>query len=113
MRRYDSNMATCATCSGELRPEWRFCVFCGTAVTPSAVTEAAADASARVNHIAIIALVLACIGGIPAIAFGHIALGQIKQTHERGRTIALVATVLGYVWLTIAIVLFLRFANGL
>ncbi|MBU1589455.1 MAG: DUF4190 domain-containing protein [Actinobacteria bacterium] len=106
-------MATCATCSGELRPEWRFCVFCGTAVTPTAVDEAAAEAAPRVNHIAIIALVLACIGGIPAIAFGHIALSQIKQTHERGRAIALVATALGYVWLAVAIVLFLRFANGL
>ncbi|MBN9239856.1 MAG: DUF4190 domain-containing protein [Leifsonia sp.] len=106
-------MATCATCSGELRPEWRFCVFCGTAVTPTAVVEAAAEAPARVNHIAIIALILACIGGIPAIAFGHIALRQIKETHERGRTMAIVATALGYVWLAVAIVLFLRFANGL
>ena len=58
-------MATCATCSGELQPEWRFCVFCGTAVTPAAVDEAAAEAPPRVNPIAIIALVLACIGGIP------------------------------------------------
>jgi hypothetical protein len=106
-------MATCATCSGELRPEWRFCVSCGTAVTPAAVDEAAAAAQPRVNPIAIIALVLACVGGIPAIAFGHIALGQIKQTGERGRTIALVATVLGYVWLAVGVVLLLRFANGL
>jgi len=88
-------------------------VFCGTAVTPTAVVEAAAEAPARVNHIAIIALILACIGGIPAIAFGHIALRQIKETHERGRTMAIVATALGYVWLAVAIVLFLRFANGL
>jgi len=106
-------MATCTTCSGELRPEWRFCVHCGTAVTPTAVDEAAAEAQPRVNHVAIIALVLACIGGIPAVAFGHIALRQIKQTGERGRTIALVATALGYVWLTVAIILFLRFTNGL
>ncbi len=106
-------MATCATCSGELRPEWRFCVFCGTAVSPNAVDEAAAEAPAPVNSIAIIALVLACIGGIPAFVFGHIALRQIKQTGERGRTIALVATILGYVWLAVGIVLLLRFANGL
>jgi len=106
-------MATCATCSGELRPEWRFCVHCGTAVTPTAVDEAAAEAPERMNPIAIIALILACIGGIPAFIFGHIALRQIKQTGERGRTIAIVATVLGYVWLAVGIVLFLRFANGL
>ena len=106
-------MATCATCSGELRPEWRFCVFCGTAVTPAAVDEAAAEARPRVNPIAIVALVLGCIGGIPAIAFGHIALGQIRHTGERGRTIAIVGTALGYLWLAVGIVLLLRFANGL
>lgn len=106
-------MATCATCSGELRPEWRFCVFCGTAVTPAAVDEAAAEALPRVNPIAIIALVLACVGGIPAIAFGHIALGQIQRTGERGRTIAVVATALGYAWLVVGIVLLVRFASGL
>ena len=106
-------MATCATCSGELNPEWRFCVFCGTAVSPTAVDDAAADAPARVNSIAIIALILAFVGGIPAIAFGHIALGQIKQTHERGKTMAIIATALGYAWLAVGIVLLLRFANGL
>lgn len=106
-------MATCATCSGELQPEWRFCVFCGTAVSPTSVVEAAAEAQPRVNHIAIIALILACIGGIPAFVFGHIALRQIAQTGERGRAIAIVATVLGYVWLAVGIILLLRFANGL
>jgi hypothetical protein len=106
-------MSTCATCSAELQPEWRFCVYCGTAVSPAAVDEAAAQARPRVNPIAIIALILACIGGIPAVVFGHIALRQISQTGERGRVLALVATVLGYVWLTVGIILLLRFANGL
>lgn len=106
-------MATCATCSGELQPEWRFCVYCGTAVTPTAVDDAAAEALPRVNPIAIIALILACIGGIPALVFGHIALRQIAQTGERGKTIAIVATVLGYVWLAVGLILFFRFANGL
>jgi hypothetical protein len=106
-------MATCATCSGELRPEWRFCVYCGTAVSPTAVAEAAAAARPRVNPVAVVAFVLGCVGGIPAIAFGPIALRQIKQTGERGRTLARVGTVLGYVWLVAAVVLLLRFANGL
>ena len=88
-------------------------MFCGTAVTPSAVAEAAADAPGRMNPIAIVALVLACVGGAPALVFGHIALGQIKQNHERGRTLAVVATVLGYVWLAVLFVLLVRFANGL
>ena len=106
-------MATCATCSGELRPEWRFCVFCGTAVSPAAVVDAAAEAPPPVNHVAIVALILACIGGIPAVVFGHIALRQIALSGERGRTIAIVATALGYVWLAVGIILLLRFANGL
>ncbi len=75
--------------------------------------EAAAEAPPRVNPIAIVALVLACVGGIPAIAFGHIALGQIRQTGERGRTLAIVATALGSLWLAVGLVLLLRFANGL
>jgi hypothetical protein len=113
MRQYDSRMATCATCSAELRPEWRFCVYCGTAVTPAAIDAAVAARRPRVNPIAIIALVLGCIGGIPAIAFGHIALGQIKHTGERGGGLAMAGAALGYLWLVIGIVLFLRFANGL
>lgn len=105
-------MATCSTCSRELQPHWRFCVFCGTAVTPAAVDDAAAEARPRLNPVAIIALVLACVGGVPALAFGHIALGQIKRTGERGRTIAIVATVLGYVWLAAGVVLLARWASG-
>ena len=83
------------------------------AIVATAVDEAAAEARPRVNPIAIVALVLACVGGIPAIAFGHIALGQIRQTGERGRTMAIVATALGYLWLAVGVVLLLRFANGL
>lgn len=106
-------MATCATCSGELKPEWRFCVYCGTAVTPTAVVEAAAEAKPRVNYVAVIAIILAFVGGIPAIAFGHIALGQIKQTGERGRALAIVATTFGYLWLVVWIIVLVRFAGGL
>ena len=106
-------MAACATCSSELHPEWRFCVYCGTAVTPTAVDEAAAAAPPRVNPVAIIALVLGVVGGIPAIAFGHIALAQITETHERGRVMAIVATALGYTWLVVGIILLVRWAGGL
>jgi len=106
-------MATCATCSAELNPAWRFCVYCGTAVTPTAVVEAAAEQKPRVNYVSVIALILAFVGGVPAIAFGHIALAQIKETGERGRTIAIVATVLGYLWLVVFVILFVRWAGGL
>ena len=30
-------MSTCASCEAELRPEWKFCVRCGTAVIPGAI----------------------------------------------------------------------------
>jgi hypothetical protein len=30
-------MARCASCSAELQPTWKFCIYCGTAVAPAAV----------------------------------------------------------------------------
>jgi uncharacterized membrane protein len=56
-----------------------------------------------VNRLAILALVLACIGGPLALVFGHLAAGQIRRSGERGLVIARVATVLGYVWLAVVI----------
>ena len=67
---------------------------------PAAIRPAAApDAVAPLSTLAIVALALGIIGGPVAIIFGHAALRQIRQTGDRGRTAALVATVLGYVWL--------------
>ncbi|MCU1579492.1 MAG: hypothetical protein JWP19_1696 [Rhodoglobus sp.] len=60
-------------------------------------------ATPRVNRLAILALVLACIGGPLALVFGHLATAQIRRSGERGLTIARVATVLGYVWLAVVI----------
>jgi len=124
----------CASCGAELKPEWKFCITCGEPVVRDAGEDGSADAAAeqaeqaeqaetaepvaqpeptaqpepvehpRFNILAILALVLACIGGAPALVFGHVALGQIKETHERGRTIAIVATALGYLWLVVWIV---------
>ena len=67
---------------------------------PAAIRPAAeAPAVAPVNTLAIVALALGIIGGPVAIIFGHVALRQIRQTGQRGRTAAIVATVLGYLWL--------------
>ncbi len=30
-------MSTCTSCEAELRPEWKFCIMCGTPVIPAAV----------------------------------------------------------------------------
>ena len=104
-------MPTCANCSAELSREWNFCVYCGTPTVPWAVRPDE-SAPARVNPLAILALVLACIGGFPALVFGHIAIAQIHRTGERGIVIARVATVLGYIWLAALIALTVAWFSG-
>ena len=106
-------MPTCANCSAELSGDWKFCVYCGTPTVAGAVRPVAADTDPdRFNPLAILALVLACIGGFPALIFGHIAIAQIHRTGERGISIARVATVLGYVWLAAVIVITVAWFSG-
>lgn len=93
-------MSTCASCGAELKPEWKFCIHCGTPIVPSAIRPDEIEPP-RFNLLAILALMLACIGGAPALIFGHVAIGQIKESGERGLLIAQIATVLGYVWLIV------------
>ena len=95
-------MATCANCGEKLDPEWKFCVFCGAPAAPGAIRPTRA-ARPRINRLAVVALILACIGGPFALIFGHLAIGQIKLSGERGMPIAVVATVLGYLWLAVGI----------
>ena len=49
------------------------------------------------NTLAIVALVLAFVMAPAGIVCGHIALGQIKRTGERGRELALAGLITGYV----------------
>jgi len=95
-------MSTCANCGEQLDPEWKFCVFCGAPAIPGAIRPTT-PAKPRINRLAIVALILACIGGPFALIFGHLASGQIKRSGERGLLIARIATVLGYVWLAVGI----------
>ncbi len=115
-------MSTCPACGASLEGQWKFCLRCGAplvestpaddtpvapAITPTpvddipaAIRPAATPSSvAPLNTLAIVALALGIIGGPVAIIFGYVALRQIRQTGERGRTAAIVATVLGYLWL--------------
>ncbi|UTT61425.1 hypothetical protein [Microcella humidisoli] len=61
---------------------------------------------ARVNALAVAALILAALFSPLAALFGHLAAGQIgrSQGRERGAVIAWIAVGLGYLWLVAAIV---------
>ena len=112
-------MPTCSNCSAALRAEWKFCIYCGTPVGAEADSEAIpaairpeSEPRPPLNPLAIVALLLACVGGFPALIFGHIAMRQIKRTGERGIVIARVATVLGYLWLVATLVLLYSAFSG-
>lgn len=49
------------------------------------------------NTMAILALVLSFVVSVAGIVLGHLALGQIRQTGERGRELAIAGLVIGYV----------------
>lgn len=105
-------MPECASCSAPVQPEWNFCIYCGEPTSADASCPASLVAP-RTNPLAILALVLAAIGGVPALIFGHVAIQQIRETSERGLLMARIATVLGYVWLVVwGIVLYSLLTNG-
>jgi hypothetical protein len=55
-----------------------------------------------INTMAIATLVISLLLGpvaILSIPFGHLALGQIRRTGERGDELAVVGLVFGYLWL--------------
>ena len=71
----------------------------------SAPVPAWAPAPPRTNGLAIAALVLGLCGfGILPVIFGHIALGQIRRTGDRGAALAIAGLVLGYLALAATIV---------
>lgn len=114
-------MPTCATCSAELRPQWKFCIHCGTPVpepvdepdavaAPQAVAQIEAIPSAirpsaqpqpRINRLAIASLIVGVFGGVLGIVLGHLALRQLTTSGERGVVLARLATMCGYIWLII------------
>ncbi len=57
--------------------------------------------AARLNALAVAALILALLLSPLAALFGHIAIGQINRSagRERGLAVAWVAVGLGYLWL--------------
>ena len=64
----------------------------------------------RTNGFAVGALVLGILpffGGIPAVILGHVARGQIKKTGERGEGMAVAGLVLGYLWISLWLMIIL------
>jgi len=45
--------------------------------------------------------------GIPAVILGHAARGQIRKSGERGDAMAVTGLVLGYLWITIMVLIIL------
>ncbi len=63
--------------------------------------------SEKTNVLAIVSLVTAFFISLAAIITGHIALGQIKKTGEKGRGLAIAGLVLGYLGLVGGIIAFI------
>jgi hypothetical protein len=62
--------------------------------------------SEHTNTFAVLALVLGLLGGTALpIVFGHLALGQIRRTGERGHGLAVAGLVLGYISIAAVVVL--------
>ena len=72
---------------------------------PDFVTGTRVDRVGRVNLLAVLALLLGLLASPLAALFGHVALGQVRSTGERGVIPAWVAIVLGYLWLGFFLVL--------
>ncbi|HTR94647.1 MAG TPA: DUF1707 and DUF4190 domain-containing protein [Trebonia sp.] len=64
----------------------------------------------RTNGFAIGALVCGIVpffGGIPAIILGHVARGQIRRSGDRGDGMAIAGLVLGYLWVSLWVLILL------
>ena len=57
------------------------------------------------NLLAVLALLLGVLASPLAALFGHVALGQLRASGERGVIPAWIAIVLGYLWLGFFLVL--------
>jgi hypothetical protein len=64
----------------------------------------------RTNGFAVGALVCGIVpffGGIPAVVLGHVARGHIKKSGERGDGMAVAGLVLGYLWISLWLMIIL------
>lgn len=103
-------MGTCANCGRELQRGWKFCIRCGTPVdapTGGGVIPTELPAPVRrdpderppMNVLAVVALALGVLLSPVAALFGHLAVGQIHRSGERGLVLAWAGVALGWIWL--------------
>lgn len=60
----------------------------------------------RTNTLAVVSLVFGILsGGLVAVILGHIAKSQIRRSGEAGTGMATAGLILGYIWLTIGVVI--------
>ncbi len=64
----------------------------------------------RTNVLSIISLVAAFVFPLAAIVTGHLALGQIRRTGEGGHGLAKAGLILGYVFTSLSVALFVLWA---
>ena len=69
--------------------------------TPTVSSTALSD---RTSTLAVVALVLAFFASVPAVICGHLALGEISRTNERGRGLAIAALWIGYISIVVFVV---------
>lgn len=82
----------------------------GQFLTPATPTT---TAPARTNTLAIVAFVVVFFAGFVGLVLGYAALGQIEQSREGGRGLAVAAVVLGWISTAIGIVtLLILFFNS-
>ena len=84
--------------------------------TPSYSTGSASAPrpDAPFNVLSIVTLIGGILGfNLVAVILGHIALVQLKRTGERGRTLAIVGLVLGYLGIVVVIIVAVLFFTAI
>lgn len=79
-----------------------------TPAAPAAPASPAAPApvqQVRTNTMAIVALIASFFVALVGVILGHIALSQIKKTHEGGRGLAIAALIIGYIGIAAWVIL--------
>ncbi|MCU1440835.1 MAG: hypothetical protein JWP85_1832 [Rhodoglobus sp.] len=56
-------MPECASCSAELKPEWKYCIYCGTPVVPGAIRPEPVERP-RISTLAVVIYVLVLVAAV-------------------------------------------------